>query len=139
MFIFAVSNLTGKANTVGVVCLIVGIVLVGAGAAVGLVLNVKPAGSRGSAGAAKSRVQNAIAKASALKETAKQAAVSTNPEPATQKKADEAGGEIEGILKEVDGMIGALPESLRFSGLFVLLGVLLMSVATVQFGGHSIF
>jgi hypothetical protein len=139
MFIFAVGNLTGKANTVGVACLVVGIALVVAGAVIGLVLNVKNGGSDGTAAVAKSKVENAITKASALKETAKQAAVSTNPEPQTEKSADQAGGEIDGVLKEVAGMIGALPEGLRFSGLLVIFGALLMSVATVQFGGHSIF
>jgi len=42
-------------------------------------------------------------------------------------------------LEQVQGIVGALPENLRFAGLLVLIGTLLISVATVQFGHISLF
>ena len=46
---------------------------------------------------------------------------------------------MKSALDEVSGIVAALPENLRFAGLLILVGAALMSVATVQFGGHSIF
>jgi len=42
-------------------------------------------------------------------------------------------------LKELSGIVGALPERTRFAGLLILVGTLLISVATIQFGGTSLF
>jgi hypothetical protein len=39
----------------------------------------------------------------------------------------------------VQGIVAALPENLRFAGLLVLVGTVLMGVATIQFGGVSPF
>jgi len=42
-------------------------------------------------------------------------------------------------LEQVEGIIGALPENLRFAGVLVLVGTVLIGVATIQFGGTSLF
>jgi hypothetical protein len=42
-------------------------------------------------------------------------------------------------LEQVGGIVGSLPEYQRFSGMLVLVGAVLMSVGTIQFGGTSIF
>jgi hypothetical protein len=130
----SVATLTGHADTVASICFGIGALLVLAGTVIGLVLSFKGANKP-----SKEKVEDAITKTHQLKTTAKEAAESQNAEPAVAKSADDAGGAIEGVLKEVAGTIGALPEQLRFSGLVVLVGLLLMSVAVVQFGGHSIF
>ena len=54
---------------------------------------------------------------------------------AAQDSADEA----RSALEQVGDIVGALPEKLRFSGLLVLIGTVLMSVATIQFGHISLF
>ncbi|HET9287130.1 MAG TPA: hypothetical protein VFO26_06185 [Gaiella sp.] len=42
-------------------------------------------------------------------------------------------------LEQVQGIVAALPENLRFAGLLILVGAVLMGVATVQFGDVSLF
>lgn len=42
-------------------------------------------------------------------------------------------------LEQVGGIVGSLPAYQRFPGLLVLVGAVLMSVGTIQFGGTSIF
>lgn len=42
-------------------------------------------------------------------------------------------------LEQVGGIVGSLPEQQRFAGMLVLIGAVLMSVGTIQFGGTSIF
>jgi hypothetical protein len=42
-------------------------------------------------------------------------------------------------LEQIGGIVGSLPEHLRFAGLLVLVGTVLVSVATIQFGGTSLF
>jgi hypothetical protein len=42
-------------------------------------------------------------------------------------------------VEQISGVVGALPENLRFSGLLLLVGTVLVSVATIQFGGTSLF
>ena len=42
-------------------------------------------------------------------------------------------------LEQLQGIVGSLPENLRFAGLLVLIGTALMSVATIQFGGVPLF
>ena len=53
--------------------------------------------------------------------------------------AQTTAAEAKNTLEEIGGIVGALPENLRFAGLLILVGTVLMSVATVQFGGHSLF
>lgn len=42
-------------------------------------------------------------------------------------------------IEQVEGIVGALPENLRFAGVLVLVGTVLIGVATIQFGGTSLF
>jgi type II secretory pathway component PulM len=42
-------------------------------------------------------------------------------------------------LEQVGGIVGSLPEHQRFPGMLVVIGAVLTSVGTVQFGGTSIF
>lgn len=47
--------------------------------------------------------------------------------------------EAKSALDQVSGIVGSLPEHLRFAGMQVLVGAVLVGVATVQFGGTTIF
>jgi gas vesicle protein len=42
-------------------------------------------------------------------------------------------------VEEIQGIVAALPENLRFAGLLILVGTALIGVATIQFGGVSLF
>jgi hypothetical protein len=53
--------------------------------------------------------------------------------------AEDKAEEVKSKLGEIGSLVGSLPEHLRFAGLLILIGAVLMSVATVQFGGQSIF
>jgi hypothetical protein len=129
-------SLSTNAETVATVCFFIGAAMVVVGALVGLVMSWKELTTGGSA---KQKVNGALKTVEALKDTATKAAESTTAEPATAHSAEGKGAAAESALKEIEGIIGSLPERLRFGAMGVLIGALLMSVATVQFGGHSIF
>jgi FtsZ-interacting cell division protein ZipA len=55
---------------------------------------------------------------------------------------DEAAASAEAAksaIQQIESAIASLPENLRFAGLLVLVGAVLISVATIQFGGTSLF
>jgi hypothetical protein len=65
-------------------------------------------------------------------------------------KMQAAGGENQGVAamavaqsktaaEQIGSIVGSLPEYQRFPGLLVLLGAAMMGVATIQFGGTSLF
>jgi len=81
------------------------------------------------------------ASSSGLEGVGAAADVATATEAASS-KADEAASSAEAAktaLTQVGDLVGSLPENLRFAGLLVLIGAVLMSVATIQFGGTSLF
>jgi hypothetical protein len=47
--------------------------------------------------------------------------------------------EAKSALEQVGSIIGSLPEHERFPGMLILVGAVLMSVGTIQFGGTAIF
>jgi hypothetical protein len=53
--------------------------------------------------------------------------------------ADTSAGAAKSALDQMSGIVGALPENLRFAGMLALVGTVLVSVATVQFGGTFLF
>jgi hypothetical protein len=85
------------------------------------------------------KVDEAKRKIEELKTTAVSAAQADRAsEPAAAVAASTADA-AKSTLEELQGIIAALPEAMRFPGLLILVGTVLMSVATVQFGGHSLF
>jgi hypothetical protein len=73
-----------------------------------------------------------------LAKTAKEAAASTpneNQKEAVEEKATAA----QSAVQDLAAIVKALPERLRFWGFLMLIGALLMSVATIEFSGHPIF
>ena len=115
-------------------CFFVGVGLLSAGVAIGLGLTFgrKVQDVRRKVEEAKDKIEElkVTAMSGSLKATADEGAAAT-----AQSKAAEA----KSTLEEIGGIVGALPENLRFAGLLILVGTVLMSVATVQFGGHSLF
>jgi len=140
------------AEVVGGICLIAGLLLLG----VGVYLGAKGMATAAT-GDAKKKLDDAEAKLDATQERIMATRASlggggtgeggfesfgaANP-GAAKEAADDAAttaAEAKSAIEQVAGIIGSLPENLRFAGLLVMVGTLLISVATIQFGGTSLF
>jgi hypothetical protein len=133
VLVVAVSN----ADAVGWVCLVVGLLVLLAGVGIGLVTSLRtaPAAASGKIEEAKTKIEatkSHIQEASATGLESTGGAASTEAATASAEAAKSA-------LEQVQGIVGSLPENLRFAGMLVLVGAVLMSVATIQFGGVSLF
>jgi lysophospholipase L1-like esterase len=128
-----------SAETVAWVCFGLGALILLAGVAIGLILSLGKTTKGLSAKDASSKVKDATAKVQALKTTAVASANSPASDATAAATASSQADEVQSVLQEIGGIVSSLPESLRFAGLLVLIGTVLISVATIQFGGHSIF
>jgi FtsZ-interacting cell division protein ZipA len=138
-----------QADEVRWTCFVVGIIVLFGGVAIGLWTSFRQAPVK--AQAAKAKLDEAAAKIAEAKahiEQTRSAVAVSNLESSTVSAADattaaEAAGEsaeaAKTALEQVQGIVAALPENLRFAGLLVLVGTVLMGVATIQFGGVSLF
>jgi hypothetical protein len=138
-----------QADAVGWACFVVGISVLLTGVAVGLSTSLKRAPKK--AEEAKAKLEQARAKIQEarghIQRTTTAVAESGRESPtvgaAEANAAAEAAGEstaaAQTALEQVQGIVASLPENLRFAGLLVLVGTVLMGVATVQFGGVSLF
>jgi gas vesicle protein len=130
-------------------CFFVGVLVLFGGVAIGLWTSLRKAPR--TAEEAKVKLDEArtkIDEAKAHIEESSAAVADSNLESFTASAADaavaaEAAGESAAAAKsafeQVQGIVAALPENLRFAGLLVLVGTVLMGVATIQFGGVSLF
>lgn len=129
-----------QADAVGWICLLVGIAVLGAGVWIGFRTGVTQAPEK-----AKEKLAEASQKIDEAKEHIERTTAATEGglESAGPAEAGAAAGSsadaAKSALEQVQGIIGALPENLRFAGVLVLVGTVLMSVATIQFGGTSLF
>ena len=123
-----------SAEIVAWVCFAVGIVLLLAGVAVGLLLSLAPMREDWHRKLAQLRGQ-----VDDLRATAVRGSESAAPDERAVADAEKQSAALKGGLDEIGGIVASLPENTRFAALLVLVGAALMSVATVQFGGHSIF
>lgn len=121
--------LTTQAQIVAWTCFIAGLVLLLSGVAIGLYLTFVRTKEE-----AQKKAEEAKAKIEELKQAAASAAGGMEAADATN-TAEEA----KSIVDQFAGIVSSLPENMRFPGLLILVGTLLMSVATVQFGGVSFF
>lgn len=131
--------LSNSAQVVAWVCFGLGVLVLLAGVVIGLVLSFGKTPKGVTAKDATAKVTEAAAKVEALKTTAVAGANSPTSDATAAAAASTQADEAQSVLEEVGGIVSSLPESLRFAGLLVLIGTVLMGVATVQFGGHSIF
>jgi hypothetical protein len=122
-----------SAEIVAWVCFIVGIVLLLAGVLIGLALSLRRTKDW------QQKMGELRGKVDELKETAVSGSLRATADEGAASTAEAKAADVKSALDEVSGIVGALPENLRFAGLLVLVGAALMSVATVQFGGHAIF
>jgi hypothetical protein len=138
-----------QAEIVAWTCFVVGIALLAAGVVLGLRLSAggveeTAADARAKVEEAQARLADArghIEQTSAAIATSDLEGVGASTGAATE--AVEAAGasaeEATSALEQVQGIVAALPENLRFAGLLIVVGTVLMGVATVQFGKVSLF
>jgi hypothetical protein len=131
------ANLTGNAELVAWICFVAGVVLLLAGVVIGLYLTFAKA--KRDVEEVKKKVEEAKSHVDDLRASAVSGSRRGEADEETASTATAQAEAAKSTLEEISGIIGSLPENLRFAGLLVLVGVVLMSVATVQFGGHSIF
>ncbi len=132
-------SLSNSAFYIAWACFVIGALVFLAGVALGLLLSLRETNAGVSAKDAQAKIKAATATVNTLTANAVQAARTVGADDSTATKVGSEGGTAASTLKEVEGIIGALPERIRFSAVLILIGALLMSVATVQFGGHAIF
>ena len=139
------------ARVVAWTCLVIGVIVMGAGVVIGvwtslrkpttdatkLIAEAQSKLEEAQAGLAEARQQIQDAEESGL-ESLDGAAVTGVAGAATEAAAAST-KDAKSALEQVQGLVGALPENLRFAGMLVLVGAVLMSVATIQFGGTSLF
>jgi uncharacterized membrane protein YczE len=114
------------------ICFAVGLIVLLVGVFIGLKTSLRAA-----PGTATDKLNEARDKIDTTKRQM-QAALS-GQEAATAEAATQSADEAKSALEQFQGIIASLPENLRFSAMLVLVGTALMSVATVQFGGVSLF
>ena len=130
-----------NAETVAWVCFILGAVVVLVGLYLGIVAAPQKAGEE-----TKKKLEEAKAK---MEETTahleRATARGRGDDAAAAEAADatetakETTEQAKSLLDGIGEAVGSLPEHQRFPGLLVLVGTALMGVATIQFGGTSIF
>ncbi len=132
-------RMSTNAEIVAWVCFALGVAILLGGVTVGLVLSFRKTAKSVSAKDASAKVKDAVQQVEALKATAVAGAENPASDASAAKAASTQADSAQSVLQEIGGIISALPESLRFAGLLVLISTALISVATVQFGGHSLF
>jgi hypothetical protein len=137
--ILALSN----AEAVGWICFFIGAAGVLAGGILGGLWAFGEAHTAVAAGEDTPKKKEEVGKAARetvekVSSTAELAAKS-QPSKALEEKAKEDAKAAQSTVADLAAIIKALPERLRFWGFLILIGGLLMSVATIEFNGHSIF
>jgi hypothetical protein len=139
-----------QANLVGWICLFVGLAVLLAGVLTGLKQTALTSAPQ-AAGKADEKLAEAKQQIDATKQhidevqSAVNAASTGNLEATTTSvaaatgQAGQAADAAKSALEQVQGIVAALPENLRFAGLLILVGTVLMGVATIQFGGVALF
>lgn len=131
---FAVSD----AIAVGWACFGLGAVVFVIGCVLGVYIDWKEIDGDASSNV-KGKVVKATKEVSDLTTKAVEAANTDGKNTDTASAAEATGTAVVSTMKDVEGLLKTLPERLRFAGFLILIGALLMSVAAVQFGGHSVF
>jgi multidrug resistance efflux pump len=127
----------------------VGIVVLACGLLLGLWTSLKRAPAK--AADAKAKLDDAKAKISEAQAQIEQTSDEmrrggledfTTAAPGATEALNAAGQSAEGAksaFEQVEGIVASLPQNLRFAGMLVLVGTVLIGVATIQFGGVSLF
>lgn len=137
MVLIAVSN----SEFIGYACFIVGAVVLLTGVAVGLFTSLKGP-VKGTTDDAREKLQTARTALEVMPDRVDDAKEAQPGSDTAEQAAEDVKGkaaEARTAVQQVQDIISALPENLRFAGVLILIGTALMSVATIQFGGVSLF
>lgn len=134
----SVVDATGwSAELVAWICFAAGLALVGLGVYLGL--TTKAVAKKEAEGKIEA-AQDAVDQLAAQGQAQVGAEAQLGPTAAaTKAEIETTKDEAKSKLGDLGTIIGSLPEHLRFAGLLVLIGAVLVSVATVQFGGTALF
>lgn len=130
---------------VGAICLIAGLILIGIGVYLGVKYQVKATSQEAQQqlASAKENIQDAHSRIDEVRDVVArpnlEAAGGAEAMADAASRAADSTEKAKSALEQVGSIIGSLPENMRFSGMLVLVGTLLVSVATIQFGGTSLF
>ena len=130
--------LSANAEAIAWICFILGGIVLLVGLFIGLVAAPKKAeeGNKADLDEAKKKAAETT---SELKGLTTAGALESGGAAEAVEKATEKAEETQSILEGIGSLVGSLPEHQRFPGMLVLVGAVLMSVGTIQFGGTSIF
>lgn len=150
------------AELVAWVCVVVGVLVLGVGCVIGLrnvpadadrelrTARASLAAAAGEISAVREQVTRmrsivtarrrlAVDEVAAIEEIDGRAVESTAVVEEAAERASASAETASSAIEQVGSVIASLPERLRFAGLLVLVGTVLISVGTVQFGGTSLF
>lgn len=131
-----------SAEAVGWICFVIGAIGVLTGGVFGVLWAMGEAHTTVAAASDKPKKEEVVKAAKSavaeLSDTAKTAAKEAPSEDKANEAAQKAGA-AESAVADLAAIVKALPERLRFWGFLILIGGLLMSVATIEFSGHAIF
>lgn len=141
--------LTG-AQFVGWTCLVIGVLLIAVGAGLGIQARRTPLAKAKEqidhASGKLAEAQQSIGKTRERLDSLSKGGLESSVLASAGQEARGAAADAESstsdaksALEQVSGIVGSLPEHLRFAGLLVLVGTVLVGVATVQFGGTALF
>lgn len=149
MSIVMVIDPTSTASqAVALTCMVLGVLLIVAGSALGIAVSTrqtKLAQAKGDLDAAQQRFQATRQQLEGMQAGGLESVGGGELEGASSQlhqaavDAESTAGAAKSALEQVGGIVGALPENLRFSAVLLLVGTVLVSVATIQFGGTSLF
>jgi type II secretory pathway component PulM len=125
-----------NAEVIAWICFGLGAIVLLVGLYIGLV--TAPAKAQESSKEKLDEAKASIAETTATLEAATAGGAETAV-PGAAESAKETAQAAKSALEQVGGVVGSLPEHQRFPGMLVLIGAVLMSVGTIQFGGTSIF
>jgi hypothetical protein len=131
-------------------CFLVGVALIGAGAVLGFLVSKrgliaatdapkKLAEASRQLNVAHQRISDTRQEVENLQSGNLEGIQDPSGASAAAAEAESSATAAKSALEQVSGIVGALPENLRFSGVLLLVGTVLVSVATTQFGGTPLF
>lgn len=132
---------------VALTCLVLGVVLIVSGTAHGIAVSSREsrlAQVKGELDAAQQRFQDTrlqleSMQAGGLESVGGGLAGASSQLHRVAADAESTAGAAKSAVEQIGGLVGSLPENLRFSGVLLVVGTVLVSVATIQFGGTSLF
>jgi hypothetical protein len=131
-----------QAQVVAWLCFVVGVGVLAAGVVIGLKIAWGDVKTKAAAKVAhnveRAKAQIDLLESDAVERISTQALTEEDATAAAAATTSTASA-AKSALDEIGSVIGSLPENLRFAGLLVLVGMVLIGVATIQFGGVALF